>query len=974
MCHNQVKKSNKAMSVLLVSGFTLSSISTPLVTYANTPVEQKQDDVQHTVDNLPAFPEKFDQEFLFEVLSHDLIIFEEGMDNLLVEQLKLSLQELGFGADWKTLTTAYDAEMKEVVEEFQEYYVLSVNGKIDEETQETLEKLLIESPQLDDENQDIGILKEKLHIVLDIEFSEEQTNNFDENMKQLVEEFQLSQDLVVNGIMDSVTLEKLEEVYEEIQSEEASEEQEIEEEVEQEVEQETSHEEPRDAEETTEESTDEEQAEEDEKISGEETVEEEVVSEAEVVEEDVQEQKAPAMARMATSVTYYAEGMRSADVKKMKQNLVNIGFGTHWKNPTTLFGKDTVKVVKEFQRYYGLSADGSMGPASLAKLDEVLKSPYQKGKRSNAIKTVKNKLKSIGYGTHWKNPTTLYGADTVKVVKDFQKKQGLVVNGIIDSKTLSKINQLYDQSKNTVYKQRMRSADIKKMKQQLKQLGFGTHWKNPTTLYGSDTVKVVKEFQAYYGLPVQNTMDKTAQNRVSTELNSNYKKGKKSNAIKTVKNKLKALGYANHWKNPTTLYGKDTVKVVKDFQKKNKLVENGIIDSVTLSKINSLHANMKPETPSETVGYTNYGKTLTQAVNDQLTQSTPRTDKYRNDPAYVSSSYVKWVGTVANTTTGKANIRTKPESSSKRAGLIKEKETVEIKREVTGGTYRNSNVWYEIVQGNGVAYIHSSLLNRHHEATANVNVRAGKGTSTHVYGLITKGTKVTVKNVQGAWAEIAYQSMRNATTADVRAAIDPAKTDKFQHLRLDKLAGATASQLNKSLAGKGTLNNQGQAFVNGAKNAKVNEAYLVAHAILETGNGKSKLAQGIEVGLESGKATVVTPSNKKSLTKIKKVYNMFGIGAVDADPNNKGAIRAYEEGWDTPKKAIEGGAKWVGSQYIYNEHQQNTLYKMRWNPKNVIWKQYATDIGWASKQVVRIKEVYSHIDKPSYHYDYARYK
>src|SRR5699024_798148 len=154
-----------------------------------------------------------------------------------------------------------------------------------------------------------------------------------------------------------------------------------------------------------------------------------------------------AAAPMAKNVTYYAKGMRSAEVKKMKQNLMKIGFGTHWKNPTTLFGADTEKVVKEFQRYYGLSVDGSMGPASLGKLNEVLNSPYQKGKKSSAVKTVKNKLKSIGYGTHWKNPTTLYGSDTVKVVKDFQKKQGLVVNGIIDSKTLSKINQLYDQSK-----------------------------------------------------------------------------------------------------------------------------------------------------------------------------------------------------------------------------------------------------------------------------------------------------------------------------------------------------------------------------------------------------------------------------------------------------------------------------------------------------------------------------------------------
>src|SRR5699024_16565 len=140
--------------------------------------------------------------------------------------------------------------------------------------------------------------------------------------------------------------------------------------------------------------------------------------------------------------------------------------------------------------------------------------------------------------------------------------------------------------------------------------------------------------------------------------------------------------------------------------------------------------------------------------------------------------------------------------------------------------------------------------------------------------------------------------------------------------------GATASQLNKMLQGKEKLNNQGQAFINGAKAAKINEAYLVSHALLETGNGKSKLAQGIDVGKnKSGKLVVVTTSNRKSLTNIKTVYNMFGIGAIDSNPENAGAIRAYEEGWDTPKKAIEGGAKWVGEGYIYNAYKQNTLYK-----------------------------------------------
>src|SRR5699024_7878650 len=104
---------------------------------------------------------------------------------------------------------------------------------------------------------------------------------------------------------------------------------------------------------------------------------------------------------------------------------------------------------------------------------------------------------------------------------------------------------------------------------------------------------------------------------------------------------------------------------------------------------------------------------------------------------------------------------------------------------------------------------------------------------------------------------------------------------------------------------------------------------------------------------------------------IKTTYNMFGIGAVDNDPLRQGAFKAYREGWFTPEKAIEGGAAWIGGSYIHNEHKQNTLYKMKWNPNMVsgyAWKQYATDIAWATKQTYKIKQIYDLLNNPTYHF------
>ena len=62
-----------------------------------------------------------------------------------------------------------------------------------------------------------------------------------------------------------------------------------------------------------------------------------------------------------------------------------------------------------------------------------------------------------------------------------------------------------------------------------------------------------------------------------------------------------------------------------------------------------------------------------------------------------------------------------------------------------------------------------------------------------------------------------------------------------------------------------------------------------------------------------------------------------------------------KHGWDTPEKAIKGGADFI-HQHFLSHDDQNTLYSMRWNPKNPGEHQYATDIKWAESnaQIIAI--------------------
>ncbi|WP_415430291.1 N-acetylglucosaminidase, partial [Staphylococcus borealis] len=109
--------------------------------------------------------------------------------------------------------------------------------------------------------------------------------------------------------------------------------------------------------------------------------------------------------------------------------------------------------------------------------------------------------------------------------------------------------------------------------------------------------------------------------------------------------------------------------------------------------------------------------------------------------------------------------------------------------------------------------------------------------------------------------------------------------------------GISKDDMSNFLKGKGTLAGQEQTYLDAAKKYNINEAYPAAHSALETGNGTSELAKGVMVNGT-------------------KVYNMYGIGALDGNAVNTGANYAYKQGWTTPEKAIDGGAKWISDKFV----------------------------------------------------------
>jgi len=311
--------------------------------------------------------------------------------------------------------------------------------------------------------------------------------------------------------------------------------------------------------------------------------------------------------------------------------------------------------------------------------------------------------------------------------------------------------------------------------------------------------------------------------------------------------------------------------------------------------------------------------------------------------------------------------------------LVDKQMAVSPTTDLYGSTAYVATAFIKDVKKSGSTY--QGIVN----VTGTLNVRENPSENSRIVGKLSNGSKVTILDpnpVPGGaykWYKIRF-TWKLAKREDVKKYANPENfeygtAEFYQFLNLAAPAGLDPEEVNaKILSDKGALKDTAQHFIDAAKKYGINEIYLMAHALLETGNGTSELAQGVRIKKNSnGSYTILDPSSKDGTL----VYNFFGIGAYDSDPVLSGAIMAYEEGWTSIEKAIIGGAEFIGNDYI--KAGQNTLYKMRWNPDYIqnngrAGHQYATDIAWAVKQGKYFKQMYDLFDKKALFFEVPVYK
>lgn len=700
----------------------------------------------------------------------------------------------------------------------------------------------------------------------------------------------------------------------------------------------------------------------------------------------------------------YQNGDRGEPIVKLKTDLVKLGFAS-WKNPSQIYGTVTANVVKEFQKANKLTVDGIAGLNTLDKIEELLisENKYSNGDSGQHIVELKESLVKLGFAS-WKKPSKYYGTVTSNVVRDFQSYYGLPKTGQADAGTRNKIAEVLKPP----YRIGDRGVPVVELKKDLVKLGFA-NWANPSQFYGTVTGNVVRDFQSYYGLSKTGIVDNTVLSKIEDILLTAYQPGDSGAHIKKLKEGLTLLGFAN-WSNPTSVYGSVTANVVSEFQEYYNLKVNGMVDEVTLNKL-----EIEVEKKLESMEVSNYEITLEEALNMQM-KVAPQTDHL----GYVNAQYTEVTGIL----TGNSNLRAEPNTSSNSIRLLNKGSKITILERVQGENLWAGNKWYKVKYDGKNGYIYANLvtsITAKVKGDLNLRVRAKANTSSDTLTVLPANTVVNVLSFQkDNWLKITNNGFMDPLRQDVSRYLNPDNNDKYQHLDLSSNLGLTNQQLNKFIDERivnrptSVLKNQGDTFKKAAAmpGQTINELYLISHAMLETAYGTSNLASGkIEVGeISNNKWVAFIPENngivaytaervikdnkttwvikkeinfKRSTAKnIKSTYNMFGIEAVDSHAEIRGSIRAYREGWFNVKSAIEGGAKFIAEDYIHNQYNQNTLYKMRWNPTGMdtlgyATKQYATDIRWAVKQVNNIKSMLSEVnllDSPLLKFNFIEYK
>lgn len=287
------------------------------------------------------------------------------------------------------------------------------------------------------------------------------------------------------------------------------------------------------------------------------------------------------------------KGKTGETVKYIQNKLINKGYFLGRTGADGIFGFQTEKAVRQFQIDSNLSADGIIGPLTWEKLEDptiVISSSYPgsiigMGARGENVVKIQRELIRRGYNVPG-GADGQYGSGCREIVKKFQSDSGLEIDGVVGKRTwdaLFPILALHLPYPGNIITMGARGENVVRIQQRLMSLGYNVPG-GADGQYGSGCREMVKKFQGDNCLEIDGDVGENTWNTLfplqNQKENSEWPryhiaKGMSDGNVSIIQKRLSNLGYSI---GPIDgIFGEKTEIAVKDFQKINRLDDDGIV-------------------------------------------------------------------------------------------------------------------------------------------------------------------------------------------------------------------------------------------------------------------------------------------------------------------------------------------------------------------------------------------------------------
>jgi len=304
-----------------------------------------------------------------------------------------------------------------------------------------------------------------------------------------------------------------------------------------------------------------------------------------------------------TAQAEIARGDSGNQVRQVQQRLQQLGYFNA--NATGNFGGLTQEAVIRFQQNAGLSADGIVGPRTLAALGlgGIISPPLDTGNTGNnrdliglgegdrgpGVSDLQRRLQTLGYFNQ--QPTGNFGSITKNAVIRLQRDYNIPATGLVTEATLALLNSGLNSAQDAVFpgttlQEGKHGPAVEALQQRLQTLGFYDGL--ITGYFDTLTAVAVQQFQQSQGIPATGVATSTT----LVALNSNVpvipsnpssddilRLGSQGAAVRLLQGQLQRLGY--YTGTVDGVFGRSTQQAVMNFQRAYGITATGQVGPTT---------------------------------------------------------------------------------------------------------------------------------------------------------------------------------------------------------------------------------------------------------------------------------------------------------------------------------------------------------------------------------------------------------